>query len=99
MKTNLQELQEAFNNGNFVTVPISDLIYSFQDTTLRIRGYDPANMVHYKIYEEDSKFFLNTNPSLFGEDLLLNFNHLDAFTLSGKSSGREYLLLKRNILI
>lgn len=73
-----------------------NLSYCFQNETLSITGYQP-NMVHYLIYEEDNNFFLKTNPPLYTEDLRIDIKENDSFTLYGKHTGKDYLILRKDI--
>ena len=93
---NIEKLTALLNNNKYLVVGMENLHYCFKDDTLSIIGHEP-NMVHYSLYEEKNNLFINTIPSLFGEDLRIEINDNDSFALFGKLSDKNYLILRKDI--
>lgn len=92
----IEKLTNALNNNKYLVVGTDNIRYCFKNETLSITGLG-LNMVHYKIYREGDTFFMTTTPPLYTEDLRFEINENDAFTLYGKDSGKDYLILRKDI--
>lgn len=89
----IQELTEALSVGTFIGDGISTLVYRFDAQTMKISN---SYLAKWSLYQENNKLYLKTEPSIKGEDFLIQITSEKyplSLNLSTKFTRKHFITL------